>query len=147
MLQNALGCYIEAIDPVKINRLLDEMKLANLDAWLVEIGLGNAVNILIAKKLLGEIASLTINYSANKQLSIQGCNDILVSCAKTIRTADGDILDDICLTHYGHFDRTMEIVLSANPGLSAIGQPFKAGIKIVLPTINARQESTIKLWN
>ena len=65
------------------------------------------------------------------------------------RTRDGDMLDTICLAYYGQAGRYVEVVLSANPGLAAVGPVFPAGVLINLPDLphlNQRQ-NTIRLWS
>lgn len=66
--------------------------------------------------------------------------------ATTIRTCDGDVLDNLCLAHYGHLAGTVEAVLSANPGLSDRPQPFAAGVSITLPDLAAPARETVTLW-
>lgn len=67
--------------------------------------------------------------------------------AKTIRTSDGDRLDTLCYRYYGHLNGTVEAVLSANPGLAAIRQPFAAGVVILLPDLPAQADKPIQLWS
>lgn len=64
------------------------------------------------------------------------------------RTKDGDMLDAICFTHYGHTNGTTEAVLEANPGLSEYGPLLPAGILITLPTLETpAKQDTISLWD
>jgi len=71
------------------------------------------------------------------------------SVYRTIRTIDGDMLDVICLHHYGHAHRYVEAVLSANPGLADQGPVLSAGIVIVLPDLAelGHQEAAVRLWD
>ena len=55
---------------------------------------------------------------------------------------DGDRLDTIVYTHYGHL-RFFEQVLSLNPKLTAT---LKAGDKVFLPEIKERAKEQNKLW-
>ena len=67
--------------------------------------------------------------------------------ARTIRTSDGDRLDELCHCYYGHLNGTVEAVVSANPGLAATTQPFVAGVLITLPDLPARAEKSVQLWS
>ena len=71
------------------------------------------------------------------------------SIYRTIRTIDGDMLDVICLNHYGHANRYVEAVLNANPGLADQGPVLPAGIIIVLPDLTElnHQEVVVRLWD
>lgn len=68
---------------------------------------------------------------------------------REIITVAGDLLDLICLREYGRHKGTVETVLAANSGLSAVPQPFAAGVRIQLPDIVSphRQQQTVALWN
>ena len=68
---------------------------------------------------------------------------------RTIRTIGGDMLDVICLHHYGHAHRYVEAVLNANPGLADQGPVLPAGIIIVLPDLTelSHQEAAVRLWD
>lgn len=50
-------------------------------------------------------------------------------------TQDGDTVDYICFKIYGRTDGTVETVLSANPGLAALGAVLDAGVTIQLPDL------------
>ncbi len=65
------------------------------------------------------------------------------------RTIDGDMLDVICLSHYGHAHRYVEAVLNANPGLAGQGAVLPAGIIIGLPDLTELryQEASVRLWD
>jgi phage tail protein X len=67
--------------------------------------------------------------------------------ARTIRTSDGDRLDELCHYYYGHLNGTVEAVVSANPGLAAAAQPFVAGVVIVLPDVAQAIEKRVQLWS
>lgn len=55
--------------------------------------------------------------------------------AKNYRTRDGDMLDEICVLHYGlaNLSQSVAATLEANPGLAARGAVYSSGIVIVLP--------------
>ncbi|MCU7933744.1 MAG: tail protein X [Candidatus Thiodiazotropha sp. (ex Dulcina madagascariensis)] len=64
------------------------------------------------------------------------------------RTLDGDVLDQVCLRHY---ERTgaVEVVLDANPGLSAMGAVLPAGVEVELPELpdTAVVVEVVRLWD
>ncbi|QDQ24914.1 phage tail protein [Chitinimonas arctica] len=66
--------------------------------------------------------------------------------ARTIRTAEGDILDTLCQLIYGYLEGTVETVLAANPGLAAQVQPYPSGLLITFPDLPARRQDAIQLW-
>lgn len=63
------------------------------------------------------------------------------------RTQDGDILDLICLNHYGEASQSLNSVLEANPGLSSYDAKLPAGVLIVLPTTTVNEVASIRLWD
>lgn len=67
--------------------------------------------------------------------------------AKTVRTSDGDILDELCYAAYGSLVGVVEAVYEANPGLAAQPQPFAAGILIRLPDLNIERDEPVQLWS
>jgi phage tail protein X len=64
------------------------------------------------------------------------------------RTIEGDVLDQVCLRHYGRIG-TVETVLDANPGLSAVGAVLPAGVEIELPALSDAESvvDTVRLWD
>lgn len=65
------------------------------------------------------------------------------------RTKAGDLLDAICLAHYGAAAVSPETVLAANPGLAVKGPLLPAGLVIELPEIaetTAATDGAIRLW-
>ena len=60
---------------------------------------------------------------------------------------DGDMVDEICWTHYGQQSGVVEQVYEANPGLAESGPILPAGLVICLPEINTEQENQqVQLW-
>ncbi len=58
------------------------------------------------------------------------------------------MLDWICWKHYGHEAGTVELVLTANPGLAAHGPRLPGGLLIELPTLIMQQaDETVRLWD
>lgn len=63
------------------------------------------------------------------------------------RTQEGDMLDHICLKHYGRGDMFPK-VLAANPTLPNVGSVLPAGLIIELPNIEPRQQQqAVRLWD
>ncbi|MFB4390966.1 MULTISPECIES: tail protein X [unclassified Pseudomonas] len=67
--------------------------------------------------------------------------------AKTCATSEGDVLDTLCQHYYGHLDGTVEAVLAANQGLADEAQPFRAGVRIVLPELPVVASGSVQLWD
>lgn len=67
--------------------------------------------------------------------------------ATICRTSDGDLLDALCQNYYGHLNGSVEAVLDANQGLADEPQPFRAGVLIRLPELQAVTEEVIQLWD
>jgi phage tail protein X len=65
----------------------------------------------------------------------------------TITTTDGDMLDEICLKHYGRTAGITETVLSANPHLLAYPPRLPAGVTITLPPITEPPLRPRRLWD
>jgi len=66
--------------------------------------------------------------------------------AKTIRTSEGDVLDELCYAFYGALAGVVEAVYEANPGLAAHTQPFAAGILVTLPDLDVQRDEPVQLW-
>ncbi|MGE6821116.1 tail protein X [Pseudomonas soli] len=67
--------------------------------------------------------------------------------AKTCTTSEGDLLDTLCQHYYGHLSGTVEAVLDANQGLADEAQPFRAGLRILLPELPMTTSETLQLWD
>ncbi len=65
------------------------MKLATLDDLLAEIGLGNAMSVVVAKNLQGDQSSLGAS-SGVRNLAIKGADGVLITFAKCCRPIPGD---------------------------------------------------------
>jgi phage tail protein X len=62
------------------------------------------------------------------------------------RTKEGDMVDEICVAHYGSEDMT-EQVYGANPHLAARGPILPKGIEITLPNqVVVKAKSPVRLW-
>jgi len=90
LLNHALGENVKLSDvpPEYLDNLLKRSKLNSLDDLLVEIGLGNAMSIMVAKALMDG----TINnaLSTNEKLMINGREGVLVTFAKCCHPIPGD---------------------------------------------------------
>lgn len=67
-------------------------------------------------------------------------------------TKQGEMLDEICFRFYGRTAGTVEAVLEANPGLSALPPVFEEGTTIVLPDLGLTGDrpttkETVRLWS
>lgn len=63
------------------------------------------------------------------------------------RTREGDMLDQLCLKHYGRADVVPQ-VLAANPRLPDIGSVLPANTVIELPEITVEKKTTTtRLWD
>lgn len=90
LLSHALGNgrKLSDISPKNIQTELDRMKLASLDDLMAEIGLGNAMSVVVAKNLLNEQSQL--NNAGLHKLPIKGADGVMVSFAKCCRPIPGD---------------------------------------------------------
>ncbi|MCO7518764.1 MULTISPECIES: tail protein X [unclassified Pseudomonas] len=67
--------------------------------------------------------------------------------ARICTTSEGDLLDTLCQHYYGHLGGTLEALLAANQGLADEAQPFRAGVRIVLPELSVATSSSLQLWD
>lgn len=67
----------------------------------------------------------------------------------TYRTRQGEVLDLICLRHYGDRPGMVERVLDVNSGLADLGAVLPMGTLIALPDLPQQPQpaATIKLWD
>ncbi|CNI47497.1 bifunctional (p)ppGpp synthetase II/ guanosine-3'%2C5'-bis pyrophosphate 3'-pyrophosphohydrolase [Yersinia frederiksenii] len=91
LLNHALGNgrKLSDISEENIKRELDRMKLATLDDLLAEIGLGNAMSVVVAKNLLGDPSTLATS-GGTRNLAIKGADGVLITFAKCCRPIPGD---------------------------------------------------------
>ncbi|MEW6989790.1 bifunctional GTP diphosphokinase/guanosine-3',5'-bis pyrophosphate 3'-pyrophosphohydrolase [Colwelliaceae bacterium 6441] len=93
LLNHALGkVEVEDIDPEKIAQVVKETGNKDLDELLVNIGLGNALSIGIARRLTDEFTEDNVlTSSPNKtKMPIKGTEGMLVSYGKCCRPIPGD---------------------------------------------------------
>ncbi|WP_291973464.1 bifunctional GTP diphosphokinase/guanosine-3',5'-bis pyrophosphate 3'-pyrophosphohydrolase [Candidatus Symbiopectobacterium sp.] len=91
LLNHALGNgrKLSDIPQTSIQLELDRMKLTSLDDLLAEIGLGNAMSIVVAKNLLDE-QPLQQEHTGLRKLPIKGADGVLITFAKCCRPIPGD---------------------------------------------------------
>ncbi|PWC09580.1 tail protein X [Brenneria corticis] len=60
----------------------------------------------------------------------------------------GDTLDTLCYRYYGRTQGVVEVVLTANPGLAALGAILPHGAAVTLPDIDtAPARESVQLWD
>lgn len=95
LLNHALGSGYKLADipQRKVQQELERMKLSSLDDLLAEIGLGNAMSVVVAKNLLqGEDVAVTNTPTGPgpRKLPIKGADGVLLTLAKCCRPIPGD---------------------------------------------------------
>ena len=97
LLRNALAgesALLEEIPEERINRLLDELKLASLNDLLADIGLGNRIAPLVARRLVpageDQAASRSALAEQANPLTIRGTEGMVVNFGKCCRPIPGD---------------------------------------------------------
>lgn len=88
---------VDGLDPVRLSLLLEEFKLEDLDRLLQEIGLGNRMPLLVARRLVDDDEQepeQEVEKSAGKDTSqplvIKGSEGMVVKLAKCCRPIPGD---------------------------------------------------------
>ena len=94
LLGHALGGKrLEEIAPENIKKVLLDTKHDTLDGLLADIGLGNAMSVVIARRLLGNVEELNIEHTLPqhvRKLPIKGADGMLVTFANCCRPIPGD---------------------------------------------------------
>lgn len=91
LLNHALGGRLSEIPQADIQHELDRMKFTSLDDLLAEIGLGNAMSVVVAKNLLPADASIIPSGAIwHGSLPIKGAEGVLLTFAKCCRPISGD---------------------------------------------------------
>jgi RelA/SpoT family (p)ppGpp synthetase len=91
----AMHLHLEDIDKNKIQALLQVMSKQSLDELLEDIGLGNKMPFLIAKRIAQDDINATVKLDDNDQaqkkpLIIKGTEDMVITLAKCCRPIPGD---------------------------------------------------------
>ncbi|EAS62566.1 bifunctional GTP diphosphokinase/guanosine-3',5'-bis pyrophosphate 3'-pyrophosphohydrolase [Photobacterium angustum] len=90
LLNHALGgTNIDSIASENITKVLSDLKLSSMDDLLAEIGLGEVMSVVIARRLLGNVDELTPKES-DRRLPIQGADGILLTFANCCHPIHGD---------------------------------------------------------
>ncbi len=94
LLGHALGGKrLEEIAPENIKKVLLDTKHETLDGLLADIGLGNAMSVVIARRLLGNVEELNLEHTLPqhvRKLPIKGADGMLVTFANCCRPIPGD---------------------------------------------------------
>ncbi len=91
LLESALGEYnLSDIGEDAINRVLEEDQIESLDDLLNEIGAGNLMSILVARRLLQSDIDDIDEFAQNTKAAIIGTEGMLVSYSKCCRPVPGD---------------------------------------------------------
>ena len=88
LLRHALGkTKLDEISQADIDRVVEETKHADFDALLVDIGLGNELSAIVARRLLGEAVEIPGN---GRRVAIRGTEGLLVSYSRCCHPIPGD---------------------------------------------------------
>jgi len=93
LLEHALGeTSLEQIPQENIDKVLADLRQPDLDSLLADIGLGNAMSIVIARRLLGSANELTADdrHERSQRMPIRGADGMLVSFANCCLPIPGD---------------------------------------------------------
>ena len=89
------GKKFEDIPAENLQQVLADTRHENLDGLLADIGLGNQMSVVIARRLLGQQSAETnrrSTSSAHRKLPIRGAGGMLVTFAKCCRPIPGDAI-------------------------------------------------------
>ncbi|MGF1713519.1 bifunctional GTP diphosphokinase/guanosine-3',5'-bis pyrophosphate 3'-pyrophosphohydrolase [Photobacterium chitinilyticum] len=90
LLNHALGdLSIDQIIPDNLNQVLADLRLETMDDLLTDIGLGELMSVVIARRLLGNADELTAR-KTDQRLPIQGADGILLTFANCCHPINGD---------------------------------------------------------
>lgn len=90
LLNHALGANkLESIPQEQLDKVIRQTKHKDLDSLLADIGLGNAMSIVIAQRLLGDLVD-NIDNKDTRLMPIRGSEGMLVTFANCCRPIPGD---------------------------------------------------------
>ncbi|SQH74214.1 bifunctional (p)ppGpp synthetase II and guanosine-3',5'-bis pyrophosphate 3'-pyrophosphohydrolase [Shewanella benthica] len=90
LLNHALGeTKLDSIDPEQIDKVVNDTKHNTLDELLADIGLGNAMSIVIAQRLVGNKVAAQ-EHNDSHMMPIRGAEGMLVTFANCCRPIPGD---------------------------------------------------------
>ena len=92
LLNHALGAKnLEDIPPERVEQVLKDTKHGSLNNLLADIGLGNAMSVVVARRLLGQLDEIPAERNkAVKKMPIRGADDMLLNFANCCRPIPGD---------------------------------------------------------
>ncbi|MEC4726827.1 bifunctional GTP diphosphokinase/guanosine-3',5'-bis pyrophosphate 3'-pyrophosphohydrolase [Shewanella sp. D64] len=91
LLNHALGeTKLDMIPAERIDKVVSETKHNTLDELLIDIGLGNAMSIVIAQRLKGDQAQIPHEHKESNMMPIRGAEGMLVTFANCCRPIPGD---------------------------------------------------------
>lgn len=95
LLSHALGDSkkLQEVPPENIQHELERMRLTSFDDLLAEIGLGNAMSVVVAKNLLPPVEQVETGVNQRDKrhkLPIKGAEGVLITFAKCCRPIPGD---------------------------------------------------------
>ncbi|MGB5856161.1 MAG: bifunctional GTP diphosphokinase/guanosine-3',5'-bis pyrophosphate 3'-pyrophosphohydrolase [Oceanisphaera sp.] len=92
LLNHALGAKnLEDISLERVEQVLKDTKHSSVNSLLADIGLGNAMSMVIARRLLSEADEVPVERSkALKKMPIRGADDMLLNFANCCRPIPGD---------------------------------------------------------
>ncbi|MDO6685786.1 MULTISPECIES: bifunctional GTP diphosphokinase/guanosine-3',5'-bis pyrophosphate 3'-pyrophosphohydrolase [unclassified Agarivorans] len=89
LLNHALGSVkLDKINPESLEQVLKDLKAESLNDLLAEIGLGNAMSIVVARRLLGNTDELS--HQSKGKIAIQGAEGLLLTYGNCCRPIPGD---------------------------------------------------------
>jgi GTP pyrophosphokinase len=91
LLNHALGeTKLDMIAPEIIDKVVSETKHNTLEELLIDIGLGNAMSIVIAQRLKDDQAQIPHEHKESNMMPIRGAEGMLVTFANCCRPIPGD---------------------------------------------------------
>ncbi|MCD8547344.1 MAG: bifunctional GTP diphosphokinase/guanosine-3',5'-bis pyrophosphate 3'-pyrophosphohydrolase [Aeromonadaceae bacterium] len=98
LLSHALGSKkLEEVAPENLKKVLEDTRHDSLEGLLADIGLGNAMSVVIARRLLGKVDELNMETPPQptptpnlRKMAIRGADGMLVTFANCCRPIPGD---------------------------------------------------------
>ncbi|PSJ45278.1 guanosine-3',5'-bis(diphosphate) 3'-diphosphatase [Zobellella endophytica] len=92
LLNHALGAKnLEDIPAERIAQVLKDTKHGSINNLLADIGLGNAMSVVVARRLLGKLDEIPAERNKTaKKMPIRGADDMLLNFANCCRPIPGD---------------------------------------------------------
>ncbi len=89
---SSLGQSLGQISPVRLDQVLDAMKLPDIDSLLMEIGLGNRMATLVARQLVGQEPADEDSScdSTGSALAVKGTEGLVVNYGRCCHPIPGD---------------------------------------------------------